>query len=334
MAGDVLYIGTATGRLIALDTVTGQTIWRSDPLGEESVRAIYGTPAVVDGTVYVGGYDGVLYAIATADGENTKVRTLGGAIIGGPTVVDDIILIGSSDGYMYAIDRIVETIEWKFQTGHKVWSTPTVVDGVVYFGSLDHNLYAVDLEDGSELWHFKTQGAVVAQPVIIGGRVFIGSFDGVFYAVDVGSGAEIWRFEDAGNWYWASAIAVGPLIYAPSLDGNLYALDINTGELRWTLKTEGAIIGSPAVVHDMIAVPSTDGRVRLARLGDGSERDACNVGEDVRTPIVEHDGTIYFGARDRSIRALLIKKGGNPDEEWVHFTDRDDPLPRDRPPAC
>ena len=333
MAGDVLYIGTATGRLIALDMESGETIWRYELQSEDTERAIYGPPTVADGTVYVGGYDGVLYAIDTDGVEEWRER-LGGAIIGGPVVVDNTILVGSSDGYMYAIDIQDQIREWRFLTGHKVWSTPAVADGVVYFGSLDHNLYAVNLEDGSERWHFETQGAVVAQPVVSGGRVYVGSFDGVFYAVDVDTGAEVWRFEEASNWYWASAIAVDQLIYAPSLDGNLYALDIGTGDLRWTLKTEGAIIGSPAVVHDMIAVPSTDGRIRLARLRDGSERDACNVGEDVRTPIVEHDGTIYFGARDRSIRALRIKTGGNPDEEWVHFTDRDDPLPRDRIPAC
>ena len=333
VAGDVLYIGTSTGRVIALDTATGETLWRFELQSEDVDRAIYGTPAVVDDTVYVGGYDGVLYAIAT-DGELMWQERLGGAIVGGPLVVDDMILVGSSDGYMYAIDIEDQTREWRFLTGHKVWSTPAVADGVVYFGSLDHNLYAVDIEDGTELWHFKTNGAVVAQPVVIGGRVFIGSFDGVFYAVDVGSGTEIWRFEEASNWYWASAIAVGPLIYAPSLDGNLYALDIGTGELRWTLKTEGAIIGSPVVVHDMIAVPSADGKIRLARLRDLSERDACNVGDDIRASLVEHDGSLYFGVRDRSIRALRIKTSGNPDEEWVHFTEKDDPLPRDRPPAC
>ena len=333
VAEDVLYIGTAAGQLVALDTESGETIWRYELQSEDEERAIYGTPTVFDGTVYVGGYDGVLYAIST-DGVEEWSERLGGAIVGGPVVVDNMVLVGSSDGYMYAIDVQDQTRRWRFPTGHKVWSTPAVEDGVVYFGSLDHKLYAVNLEDGSERWHFKTQGAVVAQPVVSRGRVYVGSFDSVFYAVDVATGAEVWRFEDARNWYWASAIAVDQLIYAPSLDGTLYALDLGTGELRWTLKTEGAIIGSPAVVHDLIAVPSTDGRIKLARLRDGAERDACNVGEKIRTPIVERDGTIYFGAEDSSVRALRIKKSGNPDEEWVHFTDKDDPLPRDRIPAC
>jgi len=31
---------------------------------------------------------------------------------------------------------------------------------------------------------------------------------------------------------------------------------------------------------------------------------------------------------------VRVKESGNPDEEWIHFTDRDDPLPRGRAPAC
>ena len=52
VAGDVLYIGTSTGRVIALDTRTGEALWRFELQSEDVERALYGTPAVVDGTVY------------------------------------------------------------------------------------------------------------------------------------------------------------------------------------------------------------------------------------------------------------------------------------------
>ena len=43
---------------------------------------------------------------------------------------------------------------------------------------------------------------------------------------------------------------------------------------------------------------------------------------------------IYFGAQDKSIRAISVSANGNPDEEWVHFTDKDDPVARGRIRAC
>ena len=45
--GDTLYIGSAEGELVALDRSSGERLWIFELQGEESERAIYGTPAVV-----------------------------------------------------------------------------------------------------------------------------------------------------------------------------------------------------------------------------------------------------------------------------------------------
>ena len=334
VVGDTLYIGTAQGELLALDRSSGETIWRFVLRGQQQTdRAIYGRVAVDGDMVYLGGYDSILYALSQ-DGDLIWEERVGGAIVGGPVVAEGMVLVGSSDGNLYAFGVEDESEKWRFTTGDKVWSSPHVVDGVAYFGSLDHNVYAVSLDDGGEVWQFSTGGAVTASPLVFGGRVYVGSFDGVFYAIDAKTGDEVWTFGDASNWYWSQAIAAEDTVYAPSLDGNLYALDTETGLVRWKLETEGPIAGSPTFVMDMIAVPSADGKVRLAKLEDGIELDACNIGAEIRTPLVEHEGLVYFAARDQSIRALRIKSNGNPDEEWVHFTGEADPLPRGRAPDC
>ena len=331
---DRLYIGTMRGELLALNRNSGETRWRFELKGLERDRAIYGTPVVADDRIYVGGYDSILYVLSSSSGNLDWQERLGGPIVGGPRVVDGLVLVGSSDGNLYALDVEDGTEKWRFTTEGKVWSSPAVDEGVVYFGSLDHKVYAVRLEDGVLVWRFETEGAVIAAPLVYAGRVYVGAVDSVFYAIDAKTGQEVWRFKDAGNWFWSHAIADQDTLYAPSLDGNLYALDLDTGRLRWTLKTEGAIVGSPAFVFDMIAVPSADGKLWLARLRDGQELDSCNIGSAIRSPLVERDGIVYLAARDRSIRALRIKPNGNPDEEWVHLTNKDDPLPRTNAPAC
>jgi outer membrane protein assembly factor BamB len=283
----------------------------------------------VGDTVYVGGYNGILYALSLEGGElRRKARTqVGGPIVGSPVIVDGLALVGSSDGNLYAFDILVDDGEltfddkWTFPTGNKIWSTPVVVDGVVYFGSLDHNVYAVSLEEGEKLWQFETGGAVVSTPVVTGGKVFVGSFDSVFYAIDAETAEEVWRFEGATKWFWAAAAAAKDTIYVPSLDGNLYALDMRTGGLLWTVETDAPIIGSPVIVFDMIAVPSADGKIWLANLKDESLESRCNIEEEIRTPLVEYEGSIYFGARDGSIRAMEIRRTGSIEEMWALFTD-------------
>ena len=351
VVGETLYIGTMEGDLRALDINTGDTIWTFELPGEDTqTRAIYGTPAVdVEGEMlYVGGYDGVLYALPLAPDETRgdvrqiwDVRVGGGDhIVGSPVVAQvgdrGVVLIGSSDGKLYAYDAADGTFQWSFPTGNKIWSTPAVANGIAYIGSLDHSLYAVNVTDGSDAWPspFSAGGAFTATPLIARGRVYAGAFDGVFYAIDAQTGSEVRRFEEASKWYWGGAIAVEDTVFAPSLDGNVYALDIDTLELRWTLKADDAVIGSPAIVHDRIAAPSMDGRVRLVRLTDGADEQQCNIGEKLRSSLAVHDDVLYVSATDHSIRALRVKTNGNPDEEWVHFTDQEVSVPRDWVESC
>ncbi len=339
VVGDALIIGTTAGELVALDTETGETLRSFELRGEVEDRAIYGTPAVAGERVFVGGYDGGLYALTTGL-ELKWHETIGEGepIVGSPVVVGETVLVGSSDGYMYAFDYDFDSDEgserWRFPTGGKVWATPTVMDGVVYFGSMDHNVYAVRLEDGTKVWESPTDGSVVAKVLVIRDIVYAGSFDGNLYALDAKTGEELLRFEDAKNWYWADAVATADTIYAPSLDGNLYALSLDTLELQWPpLETDGPLIGSPAIVGDWIAVPSKDGWVWLARLKSGGGRRECNIESKVYS--LEADGeVVYLAASDKSIRALKIDTNGDPDEEWARFTDRDGPETGDRNRPC
>ena len=351
IADNKLYIGTAQGEILALDLDTGDTVrkeegklWKfsiPEREGEERSRSIYGTPAISNNTLFVGGYDGVLYALSLDLNDIKGTERLGGSIVGGPSVADNIVIVGSSDGNLYAFDvteeiegRVIFNQKWRFSTGHKIWSRPVVSGDAVYFGSMDHNIYALALETGDQLWKFETEGAIVASPLILKDRLFVGSFDRNFYSIDSETGEEIWRFTGASNWFWGQAVISEMIVFAPSLDGNLYALDIETGALRWTLSTKGPIVGSPVVVFDMIAVPSGDEKIRLATLHDGDAVGDCNVGKPIITPLVENEGVIYFGVRDGSIRALKIKPSGNPDEVWVRFTDKNNAEPKNRILAC
>lgn len=337
VSGDALLIGSRDGELIALDRETGAFLWRQELPRDDDPQAIYGTPAVFDGTVVAAGYDGRLYAFDALDGSpqwTEQVGAEGFPIVGAPLVSGGTVLVGSSDGNFYALRTEDGSEIWRFSTGNKIWSTPTVADGIVYFGSLDKFVYALRITDGSELWRFQAGGSVTAAPVVVGGRVYVGAFDGIFYAVDAQTGLEVWRFDETGSWFWASAVAAEGAIYAPNMDGHLYALDLRTGDRLWKLETEGSIVSSPVIVGDKIAVASDDGRLRIVRRADGFTAGQCNIGGKLRAPLAESDGVVFFGAPDNSIRALSIKTNGNPDEKWVFFTDKEDQSAVGRVAAC
>ncbi len=340
---EVVYVGSRDGRILALDGSSGDTLWAFELRGEEERRAIYGTPALHEGALYVGGYDGALYVLTTGGQDLDELEVgAGDPIVGSPVIADDVVLVGSSDGHLYAYDIVregsaVTLVErWKVRTGGKVWSTPSVADGIVYFGSLDRKLYAVNLSDGSPAWPqpFEARGAMVARPAVEGGLVYVGAFDSVFYAVDAATGAEAARFDGAAGWFWAGAVVSGGVVFAPSLDGSLYALSADGLRPAWSepMRTGGPIVGSPAIVGDRVTVPSLDNKVATVhsvRVSDGGASERCSFGSknstQIKASLTVQSGNVYVAATDRSIRKLEMDARGDPHEDWVRFTDQDLP---------
>ena len=345
VSGDNLFIGTQQGEVLAVEKETGDLVWRRQlPTQEDAERAIYGRVAATEDAVFVGGYDGILYAYES-NGNPMWQEPLSGRIVGGPTVHEGFVFVGAGNvssgdgigGALYAIDIATDDPVWTHPTDGAVWSPPTVSDGVVYAGSLDHSVYAVDAETGDNMWSFPSGGAVASGIAVADGLAIFGGFDSKLYGLDAKTGGQVWRFDGASGWFWSTPLIAGGVAYAPSLDGNLYAIDAESGVLVWTWQSEGGqIVGSPTLVNDMIAVPVADGgNSRIALLEpNGSFLAACRIGEDVRTSLESDGDLLYFSAKDSSIRALRIKANGNPDEEWIFLTNEDDPRPADRAKAC
>ena len=129
------------------------------------------SPAVVDGTVYVGSIDEHVYAIDASNGIDRWSFQTDGLVYSSPAVVDGTVYIGSDDGTVYALEAAFGTERWSFQTDGDVKSSPAVVDGIVYVGNSDGHVYALDTADGTERWSFQTDGSV-SSLVVKDGRVY------------------------------------------------------------------------------------------------------------------------------------------------------------------
>ena len=65
-------------------------------------------------------------------------------MLSSPAVVDGSVYIGSYDGKVYALDAVNGRLKWSFATGYAVVSSPAVADGVVFVGSEDSKVYALN----------------------------------------------------------------------------------------------------------------------------------------------------------------------------------------------
>jgi outer membrane protein assembly factor BamB len=59
-----------------------------------------------------------------------------------PAVADGIVFVGSFDGKVYALNASDGEFVWSYMTGAMVVSSPAVANGMLYVGSYDHHLYA------------------------------------------------------------------------------------------------------------------------------------------------------------------------------------------------
>ena len=131
-----------------------------------------------------------------------------------PTVADGVVYVGSFDGHLYALDAGSGALRWKFATEgvsidlpkagfdrRSVQSSPAVTADLVVIGCRDGRLYGVDRATGKERWNFDHQVSwVVGSPAIAGDRAIVGSSDGRFVqAVELASGRELWRSRTDSN---------------------------------------------------------------------------------------------------------------------------------------
>jgi glucose dehydrogenase len=118
--------------------------------------------------VYVGSYDGFIYAANASTGKSLWTYNTGGKGSSSPAVVNELVYIGSQDSDVYALDTSTGALRWKYKTVRGVSSSAVVANGVVYVGSNDENVDALNASTGALLWSYAMEGPPIALAVTNG----------------------------------------------------------------------------------------------------------------------------------------------------------------------
>lgn len=235
--------------------------------------------AVWDDLVYIAVGDSIV-AIGR-DGSSQWPFQTDGEVHSSPAVVDGTVFVGSEDTHVYALDANTGTQQWCFETGNRVWSSPAVDDETVYVLSGEREFFAINASNGTECWHFQTSPVPtkailkrpikrVSSPAVANGVVYIGNRDERVYALDATDGTKCWSYPTGFGWIDSSPTMLDGTVYVGSDDGNVYALDASTDTQQWWFKTDGEVRSSPAVVDSTVFVGSDGGTV-YALDGTGTE---------------------------------------------------------------
>src|SRR3989344_75140 len=167
-----LYICSDKGALHAIEQETGDETWvyrmRGYPV--KTNKAILSSPALYNGVVYFGAYDGNFYAIDAKTGKERWVNEEADAIGSSPVVAPDLgtVYVGleyglwKRHGGIIALDATTGAVKWHDR------SVPTFTHGspaysarhrIVVIGSNNGVLYAYEAKTGKPLWQFQSGGA-------------------------------------------------------------------------------------------------------------------------------------------------------------------------------
>jgi outer membrane protein assembly factor BamB len=297
-----LYVGTASGRFLALDAKTGKVVWK-----KEFGRCMAASPAVAGGVVYqtlmdpspcaVHRQDSAGYLLALdADTGDVLWRFRAGVSESSPLVVDGTVYFGSWDRKMYALDTKTHRVDWRVGTGDKVKDAAAYADGTIYFASYDNKVYAVAAKSGKLRWAAKGVGNFYATPSVAYGRVFIGNTDGRVYAFGAKSGHLLWA-RSTGGYVYSSAAVSQRTVYVGSYGRRFYAIDAGTGDVRWSFKTSAAVSGAATVLAGLVYFSTLGGHTYALDARTGKK--VWSYADGKYTPVSADERTLYFIGEQR-----------------------------------
>ncbi|HEX6418483.1 MAG TPA: PQQ-binding-like beta-propeller repeat protein, partial [Acidimicrobiales bacterium] len=344
------------------------------------VKGVTGTPAVADGTVYVGDWTGRLRALDAVTGEERWAHDLGGGYVGGAVAVDgDLVVAGTFDARLVAVDRRTGEPRWDTRVGDHpkavVFGSPVVAGALVVVGigsfevfvpgdppTFRGSVVAVDVETGAEAWRFHvTAGDAREGPgVSVWSSPAVDTDRGVLYvgtgqayaapapprsdallALDIRTGREVWSTQFTAGDAWTIREPTGrdaDVGAAPNLftvegthavgvgdkAGTYRALDRDTGEVLWARPLtegglQGGVMASAAVAGGTVYVASNEASqdAVLAALdaASGEELWRTDVGAHVTGPVTWANGVLYL-ADDSGRIAAYDAEGG--ERLWSH----------------
>jgi outer membrane protein assembly factor BamB len=340
VANGVVYVGSGSGMMYALDERSGDARWTVN-LGSP----ISSSAAVANALVYVGTRDGRLHALDAASGRQKWWVPTGATIpfpwghesgdmwTSSPTVANGLVLFGGGDGLLYGVSARAGSVLWRARTGGRIRAAPAVVDKRAYVGSFDGSVYAVDVVTGKQIWRYDTEGAklksgdygfdrrsIQSSPSVSGGVVYVGARDGFLYAIDAMTGTLRWRVDHHVSWINSSPAVDQGVVFAGSSDAHfLQAVDATSGKELWKAQSEGIVWSSPAVAGRFVYWGDGPGRVHVTDRATGAEVSNFRTGSQIfSSPVIDGD-LLFVGSGDGGVYALRLGAASDAPKRAVFF---------------
>lgn len=277
VAGNAIYVASADGNLLRLDSSDGKEVWRAKtpaPLG-----AGVGTDGFV---VAVAGQRGEVYAYS-AEGKLAWQTRVPSDVLTPPLVGHGLVIVRSTDQSVTAFDAEKGRRKWDFKRQTPPLALRAASDMVfsgdsVIVGFPGGRLVAVALANGASRWDSavsEPKGATEIERLadvfgsigLIDNQVCAASYQGRIACFDATSGEQQWaRDMPAG----AGVAIGGDELIGVDATSTVQAFTRSTGVARWASKLLAYRgLSTPVADDRWIAVGDREGYVHFLKAADG-----------------------------------------------------------------
>lgn len=220
-AADKLLVGSSRG-LYALDTGTGETLWRFAP----GTRLF--SPSVRGGMAYIAGIDGTLRNLMVNSGRLIWQQKISDGWIYPPAIIDGLLITGGQEGTVWAVEATTGELRWHYSVGQELVFRPVATaSGLAIITTFEGKVFAIDSQSGQLRWQQQHPVASFS-PVVSDNKIYLPGYDNQLRVVEINSGRLLWSRSLPGQSTAPPQIHSGRTLIVTH-EGNYLLLDSNSG---------------------------------------------------------------------------------------------------------
>ncbi len=308
--GDAQASGVASTPLSAdLDVLWKVTL---DESGFEA------TAIVVDGTIYVGDFDGTFHAFSLNDGKPLWKKTFAeSGFTEAAAFAEGRIFVTDFNGIVRCLDMKNGEVLWSHEAASESYAAPNVHDGKVLLTLEAGELLALDTKTGDLQWRYRIEAPLRCWPTVVEGRILLAGCDQRFHAVDISTGKEVAGLDiDAQT--GATPAAMNGDVFFGTEQGTFYSITAKTMQVHWEAsnpKHGQPIRASAAVDRRCIIFPNHGKLVTALNPTDGSPLWTFTVRSRVESSPVIAGDLVFLPTKRGRLYAVDVVSGK---EKWQY----------------
>ena len=301
--GKVLVFSESSGKVGALDLISGHPIWQSE-FGGEVVSNI-----VTDGT-------SAFFASNPASKEgvrpdSTTLRSVSkqtGITVWSVAVPyseksylgADInyIFAVTGDGVVIALDKKDGTLKWQISLDKKLATAPHFTEKYIGLAVESSEIFLISSQNGERFFQITSPFPAISVFISDFNTLISGDRKGNVWAMDILTKQIKWKFKNGAQ--VSSITGAGENILVSSYDNFVYQMSPANGNVLWKRRLPGRVIERPLVTRDFAVVRVLgESEVSFIDLKSGKILGKIvSEGDDITTALITGPGSIVLGKSD------------------------------------